>query len=160
MAIKANRRSLHKRICLTKCPGQHKHWLQRNRIDARGVCRSVGVMKPELIELKSFAPLLCSRCGHVMRLIGSERDPDEANNDLLTYCCEGCDEFLVLPIESRASPVTHTSSLPGPQAFPKHPICPRCEVPMWLVEMQTSCEKVEYFYECKACEGKMSVTDD
>src|SRR5262249_6115035 len=68
MAKKANSRSLHKRICLTRCPGQHKSWLQRNRIDARGVCRSVGVMKPELIELKTFAPLLCSRCGHVMRL--------------------------------------------------------------------------------------------
>src|SRR5262249_52094863 len=104
-----------------------------------------------LFELKSFAPLLCSRCGYAMRLIGSERDPDEANNDLLTYCCEDCDEFLVLPIKSGANP---------PQAFPKHPICPRCEVPMWLVEMQSSHEKVEYFYECKACEGKMSVTDD
>ena len=106
MAKKANSRSLHKRICLTRCPGQHKSWLQRNRIDARGVCRSVGVMKPEpeLIELKSFAPLLCSRCGHAMRLIGSERDPDEANNDLLTYCCEDCDEFLVLPIKNGANP--------------------------------------------------------
>ena len=32
--------------------------------------------------------------------------------------------------------------------------------PMWLVEIQSSCEKVEYLYECKACEDKMSVTDD
>jgi uncharacterized protein with PIN domain len=47
-----------------------------------------------------------------------------------------------------------------PAAFPKHPKCPNCHVPMWLVEIQSSCEKVEYLYECKACEDKMSVTDD
>ncbi len=47
-----------------------------------------------------------------------------------------------------------------PAAFAKHPKCPNCHVPMWLVEIQSGCEKVEYLYECKACEDKMSVTDD
>jgi transcription elongation factor Elf1 len=46
------------------------------------------------------------------------------------------------------------------QTFPKHPICPRCDVPMWLSKVRTKSKKVEYFYECKACEDKMTVTDD
>ena len=53
-----------------------------------------------------------------------------------------------------------TRFLNKPAAFPKHPRCQNCHVPMWLVEIQSSPEKLEYFYECKACEGKMSVTDD
>jgi hypothetical protein len=53
-----------------------------------------------------------------------------------------------------------TDFLNKPAAFPKHPECPNCHVPMWLVEIQNSSEKVEYLYECKACEDKMSVTDD
>jgi hypothetical protein len=31
---------------------------------------------------------------------------------------------------------------------------------MWLVAIQNNCEKMEYSYECKACEDKMFVTDD
>jgi len=53
-----------------------------------------------------------------------------------------------------------TGFLNKPAAFPKHPECPNCHVPMWLVEIQSSSEKVEYLYECKACEDKISVTDD
>ena len=93
-----------KGICLTKAPGQHKHWLQRNRIDALDVWPSVGVMKQiELKEVTEFAPQLCQLCGGVMRLIGREAHPDEATADLLTYCCTGCDEFLVLPTKSAAN---------------------------------------------------------
>ena len=51
-------------------------------------------------------------------------------------------------------------SEPQPQISPKHPICLRCDVPMWLSKIRTKPKKVEYFYECKACEDKMSVTDD
>ena len=52
-----------------------------------------------------------------------------------------------------------TDFLNKPAAFPKHPECPNCQVPMWLVEIQSSTKKVEYLYECKACEEKMSVAD-
>jgi hypothetical protein len=44
-------------------------------------------------------------------------------------------------------------------AFPKHPICPRCHVPMWLSKVRTEPEKMEYLYECKACEEKISVAN-
>ena len=53
-----------------------------------------------------------------------------------------------------------TDFLNKPAAFPKHPECPNCHVPMWLVAIQNNCEKLEYLYECKACEDKMFVTDD
>ena len=43
--------------------------------------------------------------------------------------------------------------------FPRHPICPRCDVPMWLSKVRTKPEGIEYFYECKACADKASVTD-
>ncbi|MGB9396708.1 MAG: hypothetical protein WCB32_18180, partial [Pseudolabrys sp.] len=49
-------------------------------------------------ETKSLAPLLCQRCGGLMRLIGSEPHPTEAKTDLLTYSCTACEDFLVLPI--------------------------------------------------------------
>jgi hypothetical protein len=35
--------------------------------------------------------------------------------------------------------------------FPKHPVCPTCAVPMWLVEMNSTDAGVEYHYECKVC---------
>jgi hypothetical protein len=99
-----------KGIGLTKTRGQHKLWLQRNRIDRSGVWPSVSVMKQiELKEIQpdkdvtALAPHLCQCCGRVMRLIGSEPHPVEAKTDLLTYCCPPCDEFLVLPIESGAN---------------------------------------------------------
>jgi hypothetical protein len=53
------------------------------------------------IEIKhadSLAPLLCRRCGGLMRLIGSEPHPVEAKTDLLTYSCTACEEFLALPL--------------------------------------------------------------
>ena len=52
-----------------------------------------------------------------------------------------------------------TDFLNKPAAFPKHPECPNCHVPMWLVEMQSSSEKVEYLYECKACETEATIAD-
>ena len=51
-------------------------------------------------EPKTLAPLLCQRCGGLMRLVGSEPHPVRDNVDLLTYVCMGCDEFTVLPIEN------------------------------------------------------------
>jgi hypothetical protein len=93
-----------KGIDLAKAPGQHKHWLQRNRIDGSDVWPSVSVMKQiELKVVTDFAPHLCRLCGGVMRLIGSEAHPMEAKTDLLTYCCTACDEYLILPIESAAN---------------------------------------------------------
>jgi len=46
---------------------------------------------------ESLAPLLCPRCGGLMRLVGSEPHLVEARTDLLTYSCTSCEEFLVLP---------------------------------------------------------------
>jgi len=56
----------------------------------------------ELKEVNGLAPHLCQRCGHVMRLIGSESHPAEAKTDLLTYCCTSCEDFLVLPVVAEA----------------------------------------------------------
>jgi len=52
-----------------------------------------------------------------------------------------------------------TNFLKRPVVFPKHPECANCHVPMWLVEIQSSCEKVEYLYECKVCEEKTTLTE-
>ena len=52
-----------------------------------------------------------------------------------------------------------TSFLKKPAVFPKHPECANCHVPMWLVEIQSTYEKVEYFYECKVCEEKTTLTE-
>jgi hypothetical protein len=134
----------------------------------------------ELKDATELAPPFCQSCGGVMRLIGIESHPVEAETELLTYCCTACDEFSVLPTGRGAQMAQASSSsqatwfklvrshdfsepinqtLKAPQTFPKHPVCPRCDVPMWLSKVRTKPEKVEYFYECKACENKMSVTD-
>ena len=36
--------------------------------------------------------------------------------------------------------------------FPKHPMCPSCAVPMWLVEVISRHAGVERRYQCKACD--------
>ena len=54
-------------------------------------------MKQIEIEEVELAPHRCQRCGRLMRLIASERQPVEAKTDLLTYCCMTCDEYLVVP---------------------------------------------------------------
>ena len=56
----------------------------------------------ELKEHEILQPLLCQRCGGLMRLVGSEPHPVEARTDLLTYTCTRCEEFLVLPIPTPA----------------------------------------------------------
>ena len=43
--------------------------------------------------------------------------------------------------------------------FPKHPTCPSCAVPMWLVEMNSSAAGVECRYQCKACDRTTSLRD-
>ena len=52
-----------------------------------------------------------------------------------------------------------TDFLRRPAALPKHPECPNCHVPMWLVEMQTGFGRVDYLYECKACETEATIAD-
>jgi hypothetical protein len=37
------------------------------------------------------------------------------------------------------------------KGFPKHPICPSCGVPMWLVQMNSTQPAIEFHYECKVC---------
>jgi hypothetical protein len=61
----------------------------------------------QLNDVTAAAPrLLCQYCGGVMRLIGSETHPVEANSDLLTYSCTACEEFFVQSIESQSgSPI-------------------------------------------------------
>ena len=54
-------------------------------------------------ELQNPAPVLCEHCGSLMRLVGSEPHPVEANSDLLTYACTACDEFFVVPIDASAA---------------------------------------------------------
>jgi hypothetical protein len=54
-------------------------------------------------ETESLAPVLCGRCGNLLRLVGSEPHPVEAKTDLLTYTCTACDEFLVVPVEGVAA---------------------------------------------------------
>jgi hypothetical protein len=51
---------------------------------------------------QNLAPILCGSCGSLMRLVGSEPHPVEANADLLTYACTACDEFFVVPINGPA----------------------------------------------------------
>jgi DNA-directed RNA polymerase subunit M/transcription elongation factor TFIIS len=52
-----------------------------------------------------------------------------------------------------------THFLKRPRVFPNHPMCPNCHVSMWLLKIQSGCEKVDFFYECKACDAKATVTD-
>jgi len=56
-----------------------------------------------LKESTGLASHFCQECGGVMRLIGSEPHPVEAQTDLLTYCCAACEEFFVQPIEHAAN---------------------------------------------------------
>jgi hypothetical protein len=50
-------------------------------------------------ELEDRTPRLCEGCGGLMRLIGSEAHPRDADTDLLTYVCMACEEFLVVPVK-------------------------------------------------------------
>ena len=79
-----------------------QHWLQRNRIDGRDGCLSVGVMNQIILQKQETpsTPIHCQFCGGLMRLIGSEPHPVEDNLDLLTYVCSACNEFAVSSIES------------------------------------------------------------
>ena len=47
-----------------------------------------------------------------------------------------------------------TYFLNRPPVFPKHPICPNCHVPMWLLEIQSRSEKVEFFTSVKFAKQK------
>ena len=52
-----------------------------------------------------------------------------------------------------------TSFLNRPTTFPDHPMCRNCNVPMWLVEIQSSSEQRIYIYECKVCSAKETMTE-
>jgi DNA-directed RNA polymerase subunit RPC12/RpoP len=57
-------------------------------------------MKPlEFEAMHETTPLLCQRCGSLMRLVGSEPHPVEVKTDLLTYACTGCGDFQVVPLD-------------------------------------------------------------
>jgi len=49
-----------------------------------------------------ITPLLCQRCGALMRLVGSEPHPIKVETDLLTYSCTACSELLVIPLRAAA----------------------------------------------------------
>jgi hypothetical protein len=111
----------------------------------------------ELKQTTELAPLLCQGCGCEMRLIGSEPHSDQDRIDLLTYWCTRCDDYETRDVTSEIVFQQISGRQNGEQvleAIPKHPVCARCDVPMWLIKVQTTPEKVEYFYECKGCEGK------
>jgi hypothetical protein len=111
----------------------------------------------ELKQTTELAPLLCQRCGCEMRLIGSESHPDQDRTDPLTYWCTRCDDYETRDAAGEIVFKQMSTRENGErvlEAIPKHPVCPRCDVPMWLIKVQTTLEKVEYFYECKGCEGK------
>jgi len=41
---------------------------------------------------------------------------------------------------------------------PPHPICARCDVPMWLVEVEHFPDGESHqIYQCKVCEAKLTV---
>ena len=52
----------------------------------------------ETKESLSLAPVPCSECGGIMRLIGSEPHPSEAETDLLTFSCTACGKLHVTPL--------------------------------------------------------------
>jgi hypothetical protein len=84
--------------------GFRQRWLQRNRIDGTWLRPNFGIMKHiEISDPQSLAPLLCTRCGGLMRLVGSEPHPVEDQANLLTYSCTACDELLVLPASEPGS---------------------------------------------------------
>jgi len=51
---------------------------------------------------------LCSRCGSLMRLVGSEPHLLDPDMDLLTYSCTSCGDYLVVPTKIART----TSDLP------------------------------------------------
>ena len=111
----------------------------------------------ELKQTTELAPLFCQCCGRQLRLIGIEPDPDQDRTDLLTYWCTRCDDYGIRDAAGEIVFKQMSTRENGErvlEAIPKHPVCPRCDVPMWLIKVQTTLEKVEYFYECKGCEGK------
>jgi len=52
----------------------------------------------ETKETISLAPVPCSHCGGIMRLVGSEPHPSEAETDLLTFSCTACGKLHVTPL--------------------------------------------------------------
>jgi hypothetical protein len=56
----------------------------------------------ELKNSNGMTPLLCPRCGGLMRLVGSEPHPVDEQTDLLTYSCTVCEEMVVTPVPPAA----------------------------------------------------------
>jgi len=52
----------------------------------------------ETRDSSKISPLLCQSCGGLMRLVGSEPHPVQADTDLLTYSCTACGEFQIVPL--------------------------------------------------------------
>jgi hypothetical protein len=54
----------------------------------------------QIDKLDSLAPISCGHCGSLLRLVGSEPHPVQANTDLLTFSCTNCEslQVVVMPI--------------------------------------------------------------
>ena len=52
----------------------------------------------QINPLNPSAPMACSKCGGLMRLVGSEPHPVQAGTDLLTFACTQCEAFDILPM--------------------------------------------------------------
>jgi hypothetical protein len=119
-----------------------------------------------LKEGKISAPLHCQRCGGLLRLLGSEPHPVQAETDLLTYVCTACDNLLVLPVRNRANT--------GPRAARRtvrtagvirlgqaviHPNCPECGRPMRLAKVEPDTpDHDRRTFECSHCQTLMLET--
>jgi hypothetical protein len=47
--------------------------------------------------------------------------------------------------------------LAQPRNLPQHPICPTCDIPMWMTKMNFVGAEIEYRYDCPACEERITV---
>jgi len=63
----------------------------------------------DLIDLT--ATVRCSKCGGLMRLVGSEPHATKDDTDLITYACVRCEAFEVVPI-----PVSGASAASGQES--------------------------------------------
>jgi hypothetical protein len=72
------------------------------------------------------------------------------------------DEFLAIEkswLRLAASYLSERLDHPLGEDFPKHPKCPSCAVPMWLVEMISTHAGIERRYQCKACDSTISLRE-
>jgi hypothetical protein len=116
----------------------------------------------ELKQTTELAPLLCQRCGCEMRLIGSESHPDQDRTDLLTYWCTRCDDYETRDAAGEIVFKQMSARENGErvlEAIPKHPVCPRCDVPMWLLKFRPHWKKSNIFTNAKGAKEKSAAKE-